>query len=313
MAFNKTRGSKWNFIVILVIFVTTKASYSVILEPKLHSSRLDLHDTLSAAQHIKDDNPEDIPYIISINEHESIQVGTNSKSAITVNLNKAVPENITVDVKVYSGPGLISFDNVSTQILSNSSYTSVVYEANTFGDKIVQFHTKRLAGHAEIVCQVSKKPKNITIDDSNAYISIDIGKSHELSVIISIVGWIYFVAWSLSFYFQVILNYQRKSVIGLDFDFLALNLVGFTCYTIYNFTLMFSRDVQKEYYEKNAYSRIPVEYNDLFFSLHAFLLTLVTVIQCLIYEVRIQTNEVKTKNFEHFTNQNSFMLPTQAR
>lgn len=268
--------------MIFVIILTIKANYSVILVPKLHSTRLDSY-TIQPLTEIQDD-PGDVPYIISINEHDFIKVGTNSQSAITVNLNKAIPETITVAVKVYSGPGLISFHNTSN---SNSSQTSVTYDANTFGDKLVYFHTNKLAGHAEIVCQVTNKPENISIDDSDAYISIDIGKSYTFDVIINVVGWIYFVAWSLSFYFQVILNYQRKSVVGLDFDFLALNFLGFTCYTIYNFTLMFSRDVQKEYYEKNTYARIPVEYNDLFFSLHAFLLTFVTVIQCSIYEVRI--------------------------
>lgn len=50
----------------------------------------------------------------------------------------------------------------------------------------------------------------------------------------SVIGWIYFVAWSVSFYPQVILNYQRKSVKGLSFEYQSLNLLGFSCYTAYN-------------------------------------------------------------------------------
>ena len=34
-----------------------------------------------------------------------------------------------------------------------------------------------------------------------------------------IFGWTYFIAWSVSFYGQVIENYRRKSVSGLNFDF----------------------------------------------------------------------------------------------
>ena len=34
-----------------------------------------------------------------------------------------------------------------------------------------------------------------------------------------IFGWIYFAAWSISFYGQVIENYRRSSVSGLNFDF----------------------------------------------------------------------------------------------
>ena len=48
-------------------------------------------------------------------------------------------------------------------------------------------------------------------------------------------GWIYFVAWSLSFYPQVVENWRRKSVIGLNFDYLALNITGFIGYVTYLF------------------------------------------------------------------------------
>jgi cystinosin len=50
---------------------------------------------------------------------------------------------------------------------------------------------------------------------------------HSLDVLSVVVGWLYFAAWSISFYPQAILNYQRKSVTGLSFDFLLLNITGF--------------------------------------------------------------------------------------
>lgn len=73
-----------------------------------------------------------------------------------------------------------------------------------------------------------------------------------------VIGWIYFAAWSISFYPQIYDNYKRKryfttltihasyyfntlcfyfSVVGLNFDFLALNLVGFSLYGIFNIGL----------------------------------------------------------------------------
>jgi cystinosin len=48
----------------------------------------------------------------------------------------------------------------------------------------------------------------------------------------SLLGWIYAAAWSLSFWPQLILNARRKSVAGLSLDFLALNPLGFVCYTV---------------------------------------------------------------------------------
>lgn len=57
-------------------------------------------------------------------------------------------------------------------------------------------------------------------------------------------GWIYFAAWSVSFYPQIFINFKRKSVVGLNFDFLALNIMGFTLYSLFNCGLYFSKDIQ---------------------------------------------------------------------
>lgn len=222
---------------------------------------------------------ETVPYMITINEGISINIGLNSRGSITVNLNRAVNQDVNVTLSILSGPYLINFGD------KNVTEYNVTFEANTSGDRIVLFYTHDLAGHAEIVCKVANQPANTTINDTLAFTSVNIGRNSGLYILIQVVGWIYFFAWSASFYFQVILNYQRKSVVGLNFDFLALNLLGFTCYSIYNAVLLLSHEVQTEYYQRYKYSRIPVEYNDLFFALHAFILTLVTVIQCFIYEV----------------------------
>uniref|UniRef100_H3C6P8 Uncharacterized protein n=1 Tax=Tetraodon nigroviridis TaxID=99883 RepID=H3C6P8_TETNG len=47
--------------------------------------------------------------------------------------------------------------------------------------------------------------------------------SRGLDVLSQVLGWIYFLLWSLSFYPQAWENWRRKSVVGLNFDFLALN------------------------------------------------------------------------------------------
>ncbi|KAJ0393369.1 hypothetical protein ATCC90586_008644 [Pythium insidiosum] len=82
----------------------------------------------------------------------------------------------------------------------------------------------------------------------------------------SIIGWIYFCCWSVSFYPQVFLNYSRKSVVGLSLDYTVLNMLGFTCYSIFNCAFY--------------YSESP---NDVFFALHAVGLVAVSLFQCTIY------------------------------
>ncbi|KAF8028933.1 hypothetical protein BT93_E1568 [Corymbia citriodora subsp. variegata] len=109
--------------------------------------------------------------------------------------------------------------------------------------------------------------------------------STPLEVLYQILGWTAFVSWSVSFYPQVILNFRRKSVVGLNFDFVVLNLTKHSSYLIYNATLYFSAAVQRQYYEKYGFGQmIPVAANDVAFSIHAVLLTAVTLVQIAIYD-----------------------------
>jgi len=89
--------------------------------------------------------------------------------------------------------------------------------------------------------------------------------------------------WSVSFWPQVIINYLRKSVVGLSFDYVALNLLGFSCYSAYNCAYYWSPSVREQY--KAQYGSYPaVQSNDVFFGLHAVIATLVTLGQMAIYE-----------------------------
>lgn len=268
-----------NYIIVISLINSTS---SVIVPPRLAASDPPPL-TNQTSYSLKDD--EQPNYSLTIREGNELNVIIKSHVEITVNLNRAVPQDLNVTIKVISEPDMIGFESNNTSNNSSDASITISYPANVFGDKVVKFQTKEKAGHAQIVCTINNQPANLSIDDSSAYISINIAKNKVLSMFIIIVGWLYFAAWSVSFYFQVILNYQRKSVVGLNFDFLALNLLGFSCYSIYNFSLMFSREVQQDYHEVHPHSIIPVEYNDLFFSLHAVVLTFVTIFQCFIYEV----------------------------
>ena len=73
---------------------------------------------------------------------------------------------------------------------------------------------------------------------------MDVVHWKPLNIIIAIVGWIYFVAWSISFYPQIIENFRRRSVVGLNFDFLAYNLTGFLAYGIFNIGLYWIPEVK---------------------------------------------------------------------
>ncbi len=74
-------------------------------------------------------------------------------------------------------------------------------------------------------------------------------------------------------------------MIGLNLDFAALNLTGFIFYTIFNSGLYYSSLVQSLYEKQFPRSEIPVELNDVIYSVHAAIVTGITVVQCFIYDV----------------------------
>jgi len=140
--------------------------------------------------------------------------------------------------------------------------------------------TPKQAGHVDVVV---KSDNNLT-DTSEAFVRVSVTKYNEISLTIIIIGWIYFLAWSISFYPQIFENFRRKSVIGLNFDFLALNIVGFTLYGLYNIGLFWIDSIQVEYLSRHPRGVIPVLANDVFFPIHAVFACGVTIIQCAMYE-----------------------------
>ncbi|GBG67483.1 hypothetical protein CBR_g618 [Chara braunii] len=103
-------------------------------------------------------------------------------------------------------------------------------------------------------------------------------------------GWLAFTVWSISFYPQVLLNYRRKSVEGLNFDFVIFNLTKHSTYCIFNIALFFSPVVQQQYRMRYGERElIPVSASDVAFSVHAVTLTVVTALQLLIFPKGGQT------------------------
>jgi cystinosin len=98
------------------------------------------------------------------------------------------------------------------------------------------------------------------------------------------VGYWYFSCWSVSFYPQVYSNFCRKTTRGLSADFCGLNVIGFACYSIYNICFFFSAEVQRWYKERHHDVDSTVQSNDVFFAVHAFLLSALTFLQIGYYD-----------------------------
>jgi cystinosin len=88
-----------------------------------------------------------------------------------------------------------------------------------------------------------------------------------------IVGWMYFFAWSFSFYPQAIENYERQDVGGFSPEFAMLNPCGFFFYSLYSLTGFLYPGIGAS----------AVDPNDLVFAFHAFGLSCVQLTQIFMY------------------------------
>jgi cystinosin len=115
-------------------------------------------------------------------------------------------------------------------------------------------------------------------------VTVHVVRATALTVLGDIIGWVYFIAWSLSFYPQIIENYSKKSVKGMNFDFCAINLIGYWSYSFFNIGLFFVLSVQEMYLSAHPGGVIPVRINDVFFALHQTLMITTIVMQILFYD-----------------------------
>eukprot|EP00579_Thalassiosira_antarctica_P025570 CAMPEP_0202023462 /NCGR_PEP_ID=MMETSP0905-20130828/51942_1 /ASSEMBLY_ACC=CAM_ASM_000554 /TAXON_ID=420261 /ORGANISM="Thalassiosira antarctica, Strain CCMP982" /LENGTH=646 /DNA_ID=CAMNT_0048585845 /DNA_START=130 /DNA_END=2067 /DNA_ORIENTATION=- len=89
----------------------------------------------------------------------------------------------------------------------------------------------------------SEDPSTTLSDDTN---------TKQWDMTSNILGYTYFLSWTLSFYPQIITNWHHpsKARMGVSLDFIVWNIVGFACYAIYTTTFRYSHVVRREYAER---------------------------------------------------------------
>jgi hypothetical protein len=137
-----------------------------------------------------------------------INVVQNAQCDISVSTNDLTIQLDHTDVfflqiRNYTGdPALLHFDVQHTDLISVSP-SSVEVRA----DVVVNVTVKATgAGHSEVVANIS----NPAINTNNAYVRVTVNKIPGLDTFSLVVGWVYFVAWSVSFYPQIYINFKRK-------------------------------------------------------------------------------------------------------
>ncbi|RCN46062.1 cystinosin domain protein [Ancylostoma caninum] len=206
---------------------------------------------------------------------------------VTVIIGK--PSNHTMKTKLE-----LKYGDMELQFRKNSYVdvlTPLVLEASS-REGVLQLAGKQATKGHRLIVEICRSANQL--DSSNTteciemlkglYLEVTVLKSSLVAALVMVVGWAYFTAWSVSFYPQMLLNIQRRSVIGLNFDFLVLNIVGFLAYSAYNVFMYFDSNVQALYQEAHPHSPIPVLLNDVFFPTHALAACILTALQCFIYK-----------------------------
>ncbi|KAI5626684.1 cystinosin precursor, partial [Silurus asotus] len=199
-----------------------------------------------------------------------------------VNLEEKVSQNLSITASSSLNVTVYIYFNITYHSSNISSIIHLPEEVILPADETSTCFEVQTKGVGQVTAYLYSN--NSEIQSLQTRIRFLVIRSNVLNVINKIIGWIYFLAWSISFYPQVYENWRRKSVVGLNFDFLALNLTGFIAYSVFNIGLYWIPYIQEEFLKGNPNGVNPVEANDVFFSLHAVVLTLIYICQCARYE-----------------------------
>ncbi|XP_025835848.1 cystinosin homolog [Agrilus planipennis] len=201
----------------------------------------------------------------------------------TQDLDVRINENTSFDIIVSD----IQLNNVKLNILVEHDDILKVFPSTLFLNNKPNSTTKysitvkgTSAGSSDVYTNSSYTHLSL----SDVFVVVNVYKNKALDLASIIIGWTYFVAWSISFYPQIYINFRRKSVVGLNFDYVGLNIVGFIMYSIFNLGLYIIPELQNEYSNRYPRGLNPVQINDVFFSVHAVAATFVVIVQCFIYD-----------------------------
>ncbi|KAG9350710.1 hypothetical protein JZ751_024599 [Albula glossodonta] len=200
----------------------------------------------------------------------------------TVHLEQKSSTNVTISPSTPLNETVVILFNITFASKNSSSIVQLPEEVvlpAAAASSNFEVHARNVG---QVTAYLYSNSTNVT--SNTARIRFMVVRSNILEIINQVIGWIYFLAWSVSFYPQAYENWRRKSVVGLNFDFLALNLTGFLAYSVFNVGLFWVPYLKELFLKSYPNGVNPVDANDVFFSLHAVIVTLVYVCQCAMYE-----------------------------
>ncbi|TRZ01413.1 hypothetical protein DNTS_015151 [Danionella cerebrum] len=168
---------------------------------------------------------------VSIRVPSTVNLQQSSSETINITLSSPLNSSMTLFFNItYESRNVSLIIELPEQVVVPAGNTSLLFEVQA-------------KGVGQVTVYLSTNDTRIT--SLTTRIRFLIVRSNALFIINQIIGWIYFLAWSVSFYPQAYENWRRRSVVGLNFDFLALNLTGFIAYSVFNVGLFWVAYIQR--------------------------------------------------------------------
>ncbi|XP_054880125.1 cystinosin isoform X4 [Poeciliopsis prolifica] len=188
---------------------------------------------------------------VCLNAPDAVTIEQSSSAIVTISSSSAVNQSAVIHLNVTfsSQENYSSIITLPEQVLLPEKATSANFTVITHDVGQVTAHLFS---------------NNTHLDSLSSRIRFIVIHSSVLSVVAQVIGWIYFVTWSVSFYPQAWENWRRKSV--------------------FNIGLFWIPYIKEEFLQKNPNGINPVNANDVFFSLHALLFCVIYVSQAALYE-----------------------------
>ena len=150
--------------------------------------------------------------------------------------------------------------NLNNSFISNSNHhfsyfnESIINKLNLVGvvDSLIKNSTLNFLG---------ENTTSISLDDPES-------TNNSFCNFSNVIGWIYFISWSLSFYGTLYEIWKNKTATGVSFDFQFLNITGYTAYSIYTIWA----------YNDSHLGVNDVEIQDCLFGVHSLIISIITIL-----------------------------------
>ncbi|KAK4875901.1 hypothetical protein RN001_012323 [Aquatica leii] len=146
-------------------------------------------------------------------------------------------------------------------------------------------------GHTKV--DIFSEVENVRI--THWQLVVDVYKYYSLYCISRILFWAYIILLTIAFYSQIVLNYKRKSVIGLSFDAILFFVVEHATFFIFYFGLNYLSSNQDDQFKAFPSYFLMLKQGSMIYNINGLVVISIITVQCFLYESGNQKVSVYAK------------------